>query len=221
MPTVSQPYGGRMSPSQPVDAQGTLPNRAACRAQSTSRMSPPGILATRLARGAVVQLRHRCPRVKRDGTAGLVGCVGQTAAEGGPHPAGEFGRLPRSRLTGTTATPPATGYGRWPGEGTRLRRVLLRWQAPQPCRSRPGSHRGRGRRPYASGYASPYAGHPRTPPVRMPASVQVMPYGGVERPRRKVRFARLIHRRGRVLGVPSARAACGGNPALTDCHAEW
>ena len=25
------------------------------------------------------------------------------------------------------------------GEGTRLRRVLLRWQAPQPCRSRPGA----------------------------------------------------------------------------------
>jgi hypothetical protein len=33
----------------------------------------------------------------------------------------------------------------------------------------------------------------------------------VERPRRKVRFARLIQRPGRVLGVPSARAACGGN----------
>jgi hypothetical protein len=26
MPTVSQPYGGRMSPSHPVDALGTLPN---------------------------------------------------------------------------------------------------------------------------------------------------------------------------------------------------
>jgi hypothetical protein len=39
---------------------------------------------------------------------------------------------------------------------------------------------------------------------------------GVERPRRKVRFARLIHRPVRVLGGPSARAAFGGNlkPAL-------
>src|SRR5918996_5677763 len=37
-------------------------------------MSPPGLLAPRLARGAVVRLRHHCPRVKRDGTAGLVGC---------------------------------------------------------------------------------------------------------------------------------------------------
>jgi hypothetical protein len=36
------------------------------------------------------------------------------------------------------------------------------------------------------------------------------------RPRRVVRFARLIHRRGRVLGGPSARAAFGGSlmPAL-------
>jgi hypothetical protein len=42
------------------------------------------------------------------------------------------------------------------------------------------------------------------------------PLGGVERPRRKVRFARLIQRRGRVLGGPTARAAYGGNlkPAL-------
>ena len=37
--------------------------------------------------------------------------------------------------------------------------------------------------------------------------------GGVERPRRKVRFARLIQRRGRDLGGPSARAAFGGNVA--------
>jgi hypothetical protein len=37
------------------------------------------------------------------------------------------------------------------------------------------------------------------------------PSGGVERPGRKERFARLIHRRGRVLGRPSVRAAYGGN----------
>jgi len=37
------------------------------------------------------------------------------------------------------------------------------------------------------------------------------PLGGVVRPRRKERFARLIHRRGRDLGEPSARAAYGGN----------
>jgi hypothetical protein len=33
----------------------------------------------------------------------------------------------------------------------------------------------------------------------------------VERPHRKERFARLIQRRGRDLGGPSARAAFGGN----------
>jgi hypothetical protein len=36
----------------------------------------------------------------------------------------------------------------------------------------------------------------------------------VERPRRKERFARLIHRRVRVLGGPAVRAACGGNLSL-------
>jgi hypothetical protein len=36
----------------------------------------------------------------------------------------------------------------------------------------------------------------------------------VVRPRRKVRFARLIDRRGRVLGGPAVRAACGGNLSL-------
>jgi hypothetical protein len=40
------------------------------------------------------------------------------------------------------------------------------------------------------------------------------PLGGVERPRRVVRFARLIHRRVRVLGGPAVRAAFGGNLSL-------
>jgi hypothetical protein len=37
----------------------------------------------------------------------------------------------------------------------------------------------------------------------------------VVRPRRVVRFARLIHRRVRALGRPSAGAAFGGNLSLT------
>jgi len=41
-----------------------------------------------------------------------------------------------------------------------------------------------------------------------------MAFGGVERPRRVVRFARLMQRRSRVLGRPLARAASGGNPSL-------
>jgi hypothetical protein len=42
-----------------------------------------GMVATRIARGAAVQLWQRCPRVKRDGMAGLAGCSGQAAAAGG------------------------------------------------------------------------------------------------------------------------------------------
>jgi hypothetical protein len=40
------------------------------------------------------------------------------------------------------------------------------------------------------------------------------PLGGVERPRRAVRFARLIHRRVRDLGGPPVRAASGGRLSL-------
>jgi hypothetical protein len=134
------------------------------------------------------------------------------------HPAGEVGRMPRSRLTGTHARPPAAGHGRW-RVGTRLRRVLLRWQAPQPCRSRPGATVVEAVDPYAGLYAEPYAGlyagHLRTPsPPGGRITAGHAPRGGVERPRRVVRFARLIHRRVGVLGGPSARAACGGNVSL-------
>jgi hypothetical protein len=41
---------------------------------------------------------------------------------------------------------------------------------------------------------------------------------GMERTGRKVRFARLIQRPVRVLGVPSARAAFGGNLSRPCCH---
>jgi hypothetical protein len=41
------------------------------------------------------------------------------------------------------------------------------------------------------------------------------PLGGVVRPRRVVRFARLIQRRVRAFGRPTARAAFGGNLSLT------
>jgi hypothetical protein len=45
--------------------------------------------------------------------------------------------------------------------------------------------------------------------------------GGVERPRRMVRFARLIHRRGRDFGGPAVRAASGGSPSLPACYSGW
>ena len=58
----------------------------------------PGILATRLARGAVVQVRHAAPE------SSAMGRPGSSAAESSRrrrrhHPAVEFGRLPRSCLT--------------------------------------------------------------------------------------------------------------------------
>jgi hypothetical protein len=40
------------------------------------------------------------------------------------------------------------------------------------------------------------------------------PSGGVKRPRRAVRFARLLHRLAAFLGGPLVRAACGGNLSL-------
>jgi hypothetical protein len=52
------------------------------------------MLAIGIARGPVVQVRHRCREVKRDGTAGLVGWMGQVAAEGGFLAAGEVGCMP-------------------------------------------------------------------------------------------------------------------------------
>jgi hypothetical protein len=102
---------------------------------SGGRLSPPGLLATRLARGAVVQLGQRCPRVKRDGTVGLVGCWIRRPPKAAP-PSRRVRPQASIALDRTPASrrPPATVGG---GEGTRLRRVLLRWQAPQPCRSQP------------------------------------------------------------------------------------
>jgi hypothetical protein len=52
--------------------------------------------------------------------------------------------------------------------------------------------------------------HPSSRPWRVMA-----PLGGMERPRRAVRFARLTHRRGRDLGGPTVRAAFGGSLNLT------
>jgi hypothetical protein len=61
--------------------------------------------------------------------------------------------------------------------------------------------------------------HPAS--VAKPIGAGQCPSRGVERPRRVVRFARLIHRRGRVLGGPTVRAACGGDPSRPGCHAGW
>jgi hypothetical protein len=86
-------------------------------------LPPPGVLATWLAPRLVVQTgrdaRRSSANVRLPATA-QVEAVQPFALDG---------------LPGTT---PA-GHPSWSGGGTRLRRVLLRWQAPQPCRfpSRP------------------------------------------------------------------------------------
>jgi hypothetical protein len=114
--------------------------------------------------------------------------------------------------------PRRAGHGRRRG-GTRRRRVLLRWQAPQPCRSRPPATVAEADDPYVIPYVNPYvipyALGVRTPsPPRGWISAGYTPSGGVERPGRKVRFARLIHRPGRTLGGPAVRAAFGSNLSL-------
>ena len=52
-----------------------------------------------------------------------------------------------------------------------------------------------------------WLGHDATP--RQPAAL-----GGVVRPRRVVRFARLMHRRGRAFWLAFAGAVCGGSVSL-------
>jgi len=108
----------------------------------------------------------------------------------------------------------------------RLRRLLLRWQAPQP---RPAyrtagltrADSGRSRYgnpyalPYACTYADPYVRHPRTP-SRLEGGVTAgrAPRGEWSGQAEWMRFARLIHRPVRVLGGPAVLAAGGGNLIL-------
>jgi hypothetical protein len=136
------------------------------------------------------------------------------------HPAGEFGRMPRSRLTGTPASAgrrsrSVAGWGRAFGAccfAGKLRSLVIRPGRPLGGRLDPYVI------PYVNLYVIPYAQGWRTPGLGGRAHLSSsVPLGGVERPRRAVRFARLTHRRVRVLGGPAVRAACGGNlacPAL-------
>jgi hypothetical protein len=94
------------------------------------------------------------------------------------------------------------------GEGTRLRRVLLRWQAPQPLRSRPPGNR----RPGRDLYAGPHAGYPRTPsPVGCAVPAGYAPSG--EWSGHAARSASRDWSIGAsaFLGGPSARAASVGS----------
>src|SRR5918999_1643079 len=169
-------------------------------------MSPPGLLAPRIARGGVVQL-GRDARPSRANVR---------------HPA--VAQAPTAQPFALDGLPGITVR--------RLRSVAGRGRAFGACcfAGKLRSPAGPAREPpwprpsdtyaseYASPYASPYAGHPRTP---SPSGSRITaghapswgqsaaktaadwpPSGGVERPGRKVRFARLIHRPVRVLGGP-------------------
>jgi hypothetical protein len=117
-------------------------------------MSPPGVLANLLARGQVVPgdgvARPSSANVRLP-AATQVQTVQPFAIDGPP---------------GKPAAPATAGGG----GGTRLRRVLLRWQAPQPC---PAHRRVALARlvvagdpyvnPYGNLYVIPYALRVRTP----------------------------------------------------------
>jgi hypothetical protein len=219
MAAVSPPGPGRLasrprSSSGPLTRNGRAGVQWPCRDQrsrwsvslldgSKRGMSPPGYWPP----GSPGDSWRSCGTAAPESSA--MGRPGSLAAGSGwppkGHPAGEFGRMPRSRLTGTAATLSAAGHSRWQGR-TRLRRVLLRWQAPQPCRSRPGCHRGPGGLTPTS-FPRRRGGVPSYPAC-LHLSRSCPPEGGV------VRFARLIHRRGRVLGGPSASAAGDGSLSL-------
>jgi len=178
-----------------------------------SRAGSGGLAATAAARPDVADRRSRgfCGGDGRAAGPHRAAVPGGLQGAGGPPTAASrdsaTGPISPSRLPGAVtlsnenalsrfraspdAHPPACGPERAAQGSTRgsLGRTLL--PPPDRCRTYGAS----GVPPH--GLDSPF-------PLLLP------PYGGVERPRRVVRLARLIDRRGRVLGGPSVRAASGG-----------
>ena len=127
-------------------------------------------------------------------------------------PANEIGRQPRSGLTRTTAG------RRWRGRDAPSARASLASSATRP------THRATRLTRPSFGASTPT--RIPTPATRVPLTAsssaftlvmplvglvganpgRLAPFGGVERPRRVVRFGRLIDRRGRAVGRPSAGA---------------
>jgi len=165
-------------------------------------MSPPGVLATRLA-GRLVVLAGRAARPSRTNVR---------------HPA--TAQVPTARpfvldgLPGTTVRRPRSVAGRGRAFGACCFAGKLRSPA------------GLGRRAtvvqaepyaelYAEPYAGPYAGHPRTPsPAGTAVAAACAPRGEWSGQAEWMRFARLIHRPVRVLGGPAVRAAFRGIRAV-------
>ena len=140
-------------------------------------------------------------------------------------------------LTALPGTPPA-GHWPWSVVGRAFGACCFagKLRSPAPPAGRPGALGSWWPAtpyviPYVNPHVIPYARGVRTPSPagrritagHAPAGGQSAaktaadwpPSGGVERPRRKERFARLIQRHVRVLGGPSARAAFGGNLSRT------
>jgi hypothetical protein len=190
----------RAIPSTP---RARYPNQAACRAQSTSRMSPPGVLTTRLAGRLAVP-------------TGRAAWPSRTNVR---HPAAQVLTAQPFVLDGLPG-PGRAGHGRWQGvDAPSARAASLASSAALPVPA-PGPLQAEAVGPTLVGTLVPT--RVSTPAIRVPHPSRVPricpghpPEGEVERPRRKVRFARLIQRPVRILGVPSARAASGGNLNLT------
>ena len=183
-----------------------------------SGVQPPAILAAGLARGAVVQVRHAAPE------SSAMGRPGSSAAGSGWPPKA----APPSRRGRPHAS---IALDRDPGHpaGCRPRSVAGRGRAFGACcfagklrspapptgrRASPGP--APRRRPLRQSLRHSLRQRWRTPPV--PANAH--PPGGVERPRRKVRIARLIQRRGRDLGRTSGprRPRRRSEPDLVATH---
>jgi hypothetical protein len=101
-----------------------------------------------------VQLRHRCPRVKRDRTAGLVGCWIKWPPKAAP-PSRRV-RPPASiALDRDLGRPPAAGHGRWQvRDAPSACAASLASSAALPVPAR--CHGGQGRNPYVILYVNPY-----------------------------------------------------------------
>ena len=117
--------------------------------------------------------------------------------------------------------PLAGGHGRWQGEDAPsacAASLASSAALPHPPGRRPHPAKLGGWRPYDNPYVNPYVIPCAASGVPFPAWPHLSwscPLGGWCGQAEWMRFARLIHRPGRVLGGPAVRAAFGGNLSRT------
>jgi hypothetical protein len=155
----------------------------------------------------------------------MPGRQGRMAHRGEPTRRRGTGHSPLTACPG----PRLAGHGRWRGgyaPSARAASLASSAALPVPALAALAGRLDPYVIPYVNPYVIPYAQGWRTPasvvegicPGHAPSWGQSAantaadwpPSGGVERPGRVVRFARLIHRPVRVPGGPAVRAACGG-----------